>query len=97
MTNLHDAASKALLVMQKTVEYLDEDCLDPRCDECKPWRPIREAINELSEALANKQAEPVAWVTEPGVESMLRAGRFCDANCTAMDHHPDCQIGNPSF
>jgi hypothetical protein len=27
----------------------------------------------------------------------IRAGKFCDANCTAMDHHPDCQIGNPSF
>jgi hypothetical protein len=39
----------------------------------------------------------LAQQAEPGVESMLRAGKFCDANCTAMDHHPDCQIGNPSF
>ena len=57
MTNLHDAAFKALLAMQKTVEDLDEDCLEPRCHECKPWRPMREAINELSEALAEKRDE----------------------------------------
>jgi hypothetical protein len=40
------------------------------------------------------RAISTAVQTEPGVESMLRAGKFCDANCTAMDHHPDCQIGN---
>ena len=57
MTNLHDASFKALLVMKKTVEYLDEDCLDPQCHECKPWRPLWEAINELSEALAEKRDE----------------------------------------
>ena len=59
MTNLHDAAFKALLAMQKTIEalQLEEDCLDPRCAECKPWRPMREAINELSEALAEKREE----------------------------------------
>jgi hypothetical protein len=57
MTNLHDAAFKALLTMQKTIEalHLEEDCLDPRCGDCKPWRPMREAINELSEALAEKR------------------------------------------
>ena len=57
MTNLHDASFKALLIMQKLVVGLDEDCLDPRCDECKPWRPMRESINELSEALAEKRNE----------------------------------------
>ena len=41
-----------------------------------------------------EQAEPVV---DPSVESMLQAGRFCDANCTALDHHADCVIGNPSF
>jgi hypothetical protein len=57
MTNLHDAAFKALLAMQKTIEalHLEEDCLDPRCGDCKPWRPMREAINELNEALAEKR------------------------------------------
>jgi hypothetical protein len=48
---------KTLLMMQKTVEDVDEDCLDPRCDECKAWRVLREAINELSEALAEKREE----------------------------------------
>jgi hypothetical protein len=45
--------------MQKTIEalQLDDDCLDPRCAECKPWRPMREVINELSEALAEKRDE----------------------------------------
>ena len=57
MTNLHDASFKTLLVMQKMVEGFDEDCFDPRCGECKPWRPLREAINELSEALAEKRDE----------------------------------------
>ena len=57
MTNLHDASFKALLIMQGAVEWLDEDCLDPRCDECRPWRPLREAIKELSEALAEKREE----------------------------------------
>jgi hypothetical protein len=57
MTNLHDAAFKALLAMQKIVKDLDEDCLDPRCHECKSWRPMREAINELNEALAEKRDE----------------------------------------
>ena len=41
-----------------------------------------------------EQAEPVV---DPSVESMLQAGRFCDANCTALDHHADCVIGNPSY
>jgi hypothetical protein len=41
--------------MQKMVVDLDEDCLDPRCGECKAWRPLREAINELSEALEEKK------------------------------------------
>jgi hypothetical protein len=57
MTNLHDASFKALLAMQKMVEDVDDDCLDPRCWECKTWRPLREAINELSEALAEKREE----------------------------------------
>lgn len=57
MTNLHDASFKALLAMQKMVEGFDEDCFDPRCDECRPWRPLREAIKELSEALAEKRNE----------------------------------------
>ena len=55
MTNLHDAAFNALLAMQKTVEDVDEECYDPRCGDCRPWRPLRDAINELSEALAEKR------------------------------------------
>ena len=48
----------------------------------------------LKQKNAQQQAEPVV---DPSVESMLQAGRFCDANCTALDHHADCVIGNPSF
>jgi hypothetical protein len=57
MTNLHNAAFKALLAMQKMVEDVDEECYDPRCGDCKTWRPMREAINELSQALAEKRDE----------------------------------------
>ena len=43
---------------------------------------------------AAHQAEPVV---ELGSESWRQADRFCDANCTALDHHADCVIGNPSY
>ena len=57
---------------------------------------LRSAVPAMIEAAlaAQQQAEPVV---DPSVESMLQAGRFCDANCTALDHHADCVIGNPSF
>jgi hypothetical protein len=46
----------------------------------------------IEAALKEKNAKPVQ--AEPVA---VQADKFCDANCTAMDHHPDCQIGNPSF
>jgi hypothetical protein len=41
-----------------------------------------DAINALMQALAAPVQEP--------------AEKFCDANCTWSDHHPDCKFAQPA-
>ena len=60
MSDLHDASFTALLAMQQAVGGLDDDCFEPRCADCKPWRGMRKAIAELSEAL-DARGDPVAY------------------------------------
>ena len=87
MTDLEKAARLALDALKLQGEQyphmVNGYCLD--------------AITELESAL-KQLAEPVAApVVEPSVEAWRRADKFCDANCTALDHHADCVIGNPSW
>ena len=52
--------------------------------------PTAALMADLRRALAahrEQQAEPV----------VVQADKFCDNHCTAIDHHADCEYGNPSY
>jgi hypothetical protein len=84
--------------MIAAVEKISNKQAEPAVDRAVTSRPNeRDYASFVGYTRALEAYCDLLEQAEPGVESMLRAGRFCDANCTAMDHHPDCQIGNPSF
>jgi len=39
---------------------------------------------------------PAGAAGKPMVER-TQADKFCDSHCTAIDHHADCEYGNPSY
>lgn len=43
-TRLIAAAPKLLAALRSLLEDVEEDCGDPECGDCKPWRPARAAI-----------------------------------------------------
>jgi hypothetical protein len=38
-----------------------------------------------------------AHPTQQAEPAVVQADKFCDSHCTMLDHHADCQYGNPSF
>jgi len=86
--------------------YEIESAIRARGQQAEPHKPAIDADNGQSmtqakpvvdKALTNTEPQVDKEQAKPGVESMLRAGKFCDANCTAIDHHADCPIGNHSY
>ena len=49
------AARKALDAMKDVEESVDEDCDEPDCEDCRPWRPFRSAIEGLEYVLRTYQ------------------------------------------
>ena len=79
-----EALTLALEALEKALRYHGVMLLsDPPQNAWKYHRVEQtadEAIAAIKEALAQPEQD---------------ADRFCDANCTWSDHHPDCKYGKP--
>jgi len=67
--------------LKAIVEFVDGPAEGKRPDV---WALL---VNKARAALAQQQAEPM----------VVQADKFCDSNCTMLDHHADCEYGNPSY
>lgn len=56
MSELETAARLALERLKIMTLGLEEDCGEPDCGDCKPWRPIRESIDQLTTALERNKS-----------------------------------------
>lgn len=59
MSELETAARMALERLKILTLGLEEDCGEPDCEDCKPWRPIRESIGQLKTALDRNESPQV--------------------------------------
>ena len=60
MEMLDDKTKAALwaskTAMERVLEYLpvEDECGDPDCPDCMPWRPMREAVKMVNKVLGVK-------------------------------------------
>ena len=55
MSDLEKAARQALDKLEIATLGVEEDCFEPECEECKPWRPVWLTIRNLR-AVLDKQS-----------------------------------------
>lgn len=59
MSELERSAQHALERLEILTLGLEEDCGEPDCGDCKPWRPVRESVAQLKSALHGIQSPPI--------------------------------------